>query len=137
MNECICQDCAASKGGCKHAIAFLFWLHQRSEEPSTTEVLCYWKKSELSKVGSSKKFMKLTEMVSINKISGTNSHIVFKKFCEVNNGQNINSIILNLKKGPCYTNLSLHQLFKKKNINDLTAKTFLEYCSKKMSTVLT
>nr|XP_026497883.1 uncharacterized protein LOC113402002 [Vanessa tameamea] len=28
-----CNDCVASKGGCKHAIAFLMWIHQ-SEQPS-------------------------------------------------------------------------------------------------------
>lgn len=43
-----CEDCAASKGGCKHSIAFLMWLHRRSEEPATTAVKCYWKKSTLS-----------------------------------------------------------------------------------------
>lgn len=52
-----CQDCAASLGGCKHAIALLFWLHRRSEEPSPTEVLCYWKKSKLSNVGSLDKYL--------------------------------------------------------------------------------
>ncbi|KAF9799883.1 hypothetical protein SFRURICE_017118 [Spodoptera frugiperda] len=26
-----CQDCVASQGGCKHAIAFLMWVHRRSE----------------------------------------------------------------------------------------------------------
>ncbi|GBP54758.1 hypothetical protein EVAR_90042_1 [Eumeta japonica] len=43
-----CEDCVASQGGCKHAIAFLMWLHRRSEEPSCTSVECYWKKSKLS-----------------------------------------------------------------------------------------
>ncbi|GBP90081.1 hypothetical protein EVAR_27069_1 [Eumeta japonica] len=42
-----CEDCVASQGGCKHAIAFLMWLHRRSEEPSCTSVECYWKKSKL------------------------------------------------------------------------------------------
>lgn len=36
---------------CKHAVAFLFWLHRRSEEPSVTSQVCYWKKSVLSDVG--------------------------------------------------------------------------------------
>ncbi|CAG9772236.1 unnamed protein product [Ceutorhynchus assimilis] len=29
--SCECKDCAASEGGCKHGIAFLLWLHRRSE----------------------------------------------------------------------------------------------------------
>ncbi|GBP66565.1 Lysine--tRNA ligase [Eumeta japonica] len=57
-----CHDCAASAGGCKHAVAFLMWLHRRSEEPSCTQVQCYWKKSELSKVGTTLKCITTTEL---------------------------------------------------------------------------
>lgn len=49
--SCQCHDCAASAGGCKHAVAFLMWAHRRSEEPPSTSVECYWKKPTLSKVG--------------------------------------------------------------------------------------
>ncbi|KAK5648563.1 hypothetical protein RI129_003455 [Pyrocoelia pectoralis] len=52
-----CGGCAAASGGCKHALAFLMWVHRRSEEPSPTEVECYWKKSKLAKVGTSIKFI--------------------------------------------------------------------------------
>lgn len=45
-----CHDCPASEGGCKHAIALLYWLLRRSDEPSVTSTVCYWKKSRLSKV---------------------------------------------------------------------------------------
>lgn len=41
-------------GGCKHQVAFLLWLHRRSEEPSVTSKECYWKKSSLSSVGHAK-----------------------------------------------------------------------------------
>lgn len=51
-----CHDCPSSEGGCKHSVAFLMWLHRRTEAPSCTSVECYWKKSNLAKVGSSKKF---------------------------------------------------------------------------------
>lgn len=43
-------------GGCKHALAFLMWMHRRTEEPSPTEVTSYWKKPRLSGVGTSLKF---------------------------------------------------------------------------------
>ena len=43
-----CTGCKAQKGGCKHAIAFVFWLLRRSEEESVTQVKCYWKKAALS-----------------------------------------------------------------------------------------
>lgn len=53
-----CMDCAASAGGCKHSIAFLMWLHRRSEEPAPTSVSCYWKKAVLAQVGTNIKFIK-------------------------------------------------------------------------------
>ncbi|KAI4468013.1 hypothetical protein MML48_2g00001847 [Holotrichia oblita] len=52
-----CKDCAAAAGGCKHALAFLMWMHRRTEEPSPTEVTSYWKKPRLSSVGTSLKFI--------------------------------------------------------------------------------
>ncbi|KAF2898121.1 hypothetical protein ILUMI_08054 [Ignelater luminosus] len=42
-----------AEGGCKHAVAFLMWLHRPSEEPAPTKVKCYWKKSKLSQKGTS------------------------------------------------------------------------------------
>ena len=56
ITKLVCSDCAASSGGCKHSIAFLFWVHRRLESPSPTEVECYWKKSKLADVGSEIKF---------------------------------------------------------------------------------
>ncbi|KAL1454601.1 hypothetical protein WDU94_010817 [Cyamophila willieti] len=44
-----CEDCP--EGGCKHRVAFIMWLHRRSEEPSPTEVTSYWKRSVLSEAG--------------------------------------------------------------------------------------
>lgn len=52
----ICDDCAASKGGCKHTIALLMWLHRSTEEPSPTDVKCYWKKSKLAGENDKSKF---------------------------------------------------------------------------------
>ncbi|KAJ8963991.1 hypothetical protein NQ314_005203 [Rhamnusium bicolor] len=58
IQEINCMDCAASAGGFKHSIAFLMWLHRRSEEPAPTTVACYWKKPILAQVGSTIKFIK-------------------------------------------------------------------------------
>ncbi|XP_011701495.1 PREDICTED: uncharacterized protein LOC105458122 [Wasmannia auropunctata] len=58
-----CHDCAASSGGCKHAIAFLMWTHRRSEEPSPTDVQCYWKKPVLAKVGTAKQFIEAKDLL--------------------------------------------------------------------------
>lgn len=64
-----CEDCAAHLGGCKHAIAFLAWLHRRSEDPSTTSVDCYWQKSKLSKIGTSLKFIKAKNLGNSSKVN--------------------------------------------------------------------
>ncbi|KAI8439312.1 hypothetical protein MSG28_013143 [Choristoneura fumiferana] len=60
--SCECHDCAASAGGCKHAVAFLMWVHRRTEEPSCTSIECYWKKSTLSKVGTTMKYITVQQM---------------------------------------------------------------------------
>lgn len=57
-----CEGCAASKGGCKHTMALVMWLHRRSEEPACTEIACYWMKPKLSQVGSQLKFIKAKDM---------------------------------------------------------------------------
>lgn len=44
-------------GGCKHALAFLMWVHRRTEDPSPTDVTSYWVRPRLSAVGTSKKFI--------------------------------------------------------------------------------
>lgn len=49
-------------GGCKHGVAFLFWLHRRSEEPSVTSVESYWKAPTLSQAGRSLKYMTLQKL---------------------------------------------------------------------------
>lgn len=38
------------------------WVHRRSEEPSCTSTECYWKKSKLSRVGSSLKYLTAKEL---------------------------------------------------------------------------
>ncbi|KAJ8668339.1 hypothetical protein QAD02_010002 [Eretmocerus hayati] len=62
--EATCADCAASKGGCKHAVAVLAWLHRRSEEPAPTTVQCYWKKPALSSVGTTIKYLTISDMLA-------------------------------------------------------------------------
>ncbi|XP_028177249.1 uncharacterized protein LOC114365027 [Ostrinia furnacalis] len=60
--SCQCHDCAASAGGCKHAVAFLMWVHRRSEEPACTSVECYWRKPTLSKVGTTLKYITVQQL---------------------------------------------------------------------------
>ena len=41
------QDYSASSCGRKHGVAFFYWLHRKSEEPSVTQVTSYWRKAPL------------------------------------------------------------------------------------------
>lgn len=51
-----------SPGGCKHSIAFLMWAHRESSKPAVTDVLCYWKKPALSRVGTTIPFLKTADL---------------------------------------------------------------------------
>jgi hypothetical protein len=53
--------------GCKHALAVLGWLHRESEKKSVTEVKAYWKKSKLSRVGNTIKFVEAKSLCSRQK----------------------------------------------------------------------
>ncbi|GBP72853.1 hypothetical protein EVAR_48837_1 [Eumeta japonica] len=56
------HGCVTPKGGCKHIVSFLMWTHRRSEEPPRTTVACYWKKSKLSRVGTSLKYTTVKDL---------------------------------------------------------------------------
>ena len=55
--SCKCYGCVAAVGGCKHQLALLGWIRRRSKDKTTTEKECYWKKSKLSKIGTTIKFV--------------------------------------------------------------------------------
>lgn len=76
-----CHDCVASQGGCKHAMAFLMWVHRRSEDPSCTSIECYWMKSKLSRVGSTLKYITAKELSKGSPSLPSNTE-VFEKFLE-------------------------------------------------------
>lgn len=77
--EVVCHDCAAFAGGCNHTVAFLMWLHRRSEEPSPTETTCYWKRSKMSKIGTALKFITLE---SFNEVKPLDSDEESEQFLE-------------------------------------------------------
>ncbi|KAK4882331.1 hypothetical protein RN001_005650 [Aquatica leii] len=61
-----CKDCAASLGGCKHVLAFLMWVHRRSEDPAPTEVTSYWLEPRLSGVGTTDTKMNVLSLASVD-----------------------------------------------------------------------
>ena len=62
ITSCKCYGCVAAFGGCKHQLALLGWMHRRTEDKTPTEKACYWKKSKLSRIGPTIKFMLAKEL---------------------------------------------------------------------------
>ncbi|XP_046753088.1 uncharacterized protein LOC124416208 [Diprion similis] len=62
IDRVTCEDCAASADGCKHTIAFLMWVHRRSEEPEPTATVCYWKKPRLAQVAANVRSLKAKDL---------------------------------------------------------------------------
>ncbi|XP_063893363.1 uncharacterized protein LOC126054673 [Helicoverpa armigera] len=122
-----CNDCVASQGGCKHGIAFLMWVHRRSEEPSCTSIQCYWMKSRLSRVGSTTKFITAKEL-SNGRPSVPSDEDVFKKFLEEGRKRKLSNCEL-LKYQSDYVfdqkeSLSMHKLVLK--YKEASCDKFLE-----------
>lgn len=111
-----CHDCAASTGGCKHAVAFLMWVHRRSEEPSSTEILCYWKKSSLAQVGTNLRYVTAKDLSTGRRLCTTQTapqNNILKKFLQaaVNRGvTNCELLTYNNCSLNDYEKLSLHYL---------------------------
>ncbi|KAF9808195.1 hypothetical protein SFRURICE_017347 [Spodoptera frugiperda] len=145
-----CEDCAAHKGGCKHAIAFLAWVHRRSEEPPSTSIECYWKKSKLSSVGTSLKFIKAKDMCDIPKKQP-------QPVCDANiaqastsSGESFLSLLIKYSKEVGDTDnqltkyynepsdiekLSIHYLVSMvQEDKPKTPQEFIDYCKKQMHT---
>ncbi|GBP03544.1 hypothetical protein EVAR_101867_1 [Eumeta japonica] len=109
-----CHDCTASHGGCKHAVAFIMWVRRRREEPSCTSVEFYWKKSRLSKVGATLKFVTSKELSKGVLKSYLPDPSVLSDFLEEEKTRNVKNVQL-IKYQPNYTRdvvglISMHQL---------------------------
>ncbi|KAJ8665810.1 hypothetical protein QAD02_007472 [Eretmocerus hayati] len=138
VQEAVCHSCVASAGGCKHAVAVLAWLHRRSEEPASTSVQCYWKKSVLSKVGTTIKGMTLKDVYleqikNKAKIPEESVGDVFSKILEIGiNKKCAGQLILNHKPlEPTYL-MSLHHLSMSFRGNRSSCSQFLDHCREKM-----
>lgn len=125
-------------GGCKHAIAFLMWLHRRSEEPSPTEVACYWAKSKLSKVGSSIKFLTLQDLGAEKELSSDEEGLLFlqevvKKGVETTSKS---QLLKYFDLNGINEHLGLYQLMLKfvgKSGGTSDCTEFLHFCSQQMT----
>lgn len=98
-----CLDCSASEGGCKHALAFLMWVHQKSIEPAPTAVECYWKKPKLSGVGTTIPFITTSDFGLVEHVDNLDADNFLQEFC--NEGKNAGAMCQLLK----HLNSTLHQ----------------------------
>ncbi|XP_026741056.1 uncharacterized protein LOC113503360 [Trichoplusia ni] len=138
----LCEDCAAHKGGCKHAIAFLAWLHRRSEDPPSTSVDCYWKKSKLSSVGTSLKFIKAKDICNATKTqpnpastqTSQESFFSIVKTYSKKVGDTENQLMKYYKEPSNSEKLSIHYLVSITQNKPKTAEEFIEFCKQMMQT---
>lgn len=122
-------------GGCKHAIAVLAWLHRRSEDPSSTSVECYWKKSILSSVGTSLKLIKAKDIGEVHKgittqTSFLSSLINYSK--EV--GDTESQLMKYYNEPNKFQKLSIHYLVCMVQNKPNGANEFIEFCKQNMQT---
>lgn len=115
------------------------WIHRKSENPSVTEVECYWRRSSLASVGISKKYIDLKELGKTDVVDthlSDNSSFLKAVIDEAKEKQldsqlSRHNFILDNRK---LMSLSIHQLllnFCEKGSS--SANDFLEYASKEMS----
>ncbi|XP_074102107.1 uncharacterized protein LOC141529470 [Cotesia typhae] len=131
-----CHDCAASSGGCKHSIAFLMWLHRRSEEPSPTVVECYWRKSVLSQVGSAIKFIRVTDFDSETNITAVPKPFnTLQEFVNRTKQKNVQSQILKyFNSENTEKSLSIHNLLVDFiNLGGTLCDNFIQFSANRMS----
>lgn len=114
-------------GGCKHGVAFLLWLHRRSEEPSVTSTVCYWKSSSLARVGKGDLSISALLKKEVPKLEPKDSSFlqeVIDNFCETD------GTLFNFFKKPQHENTSIYQIllsYIEANPNNHSPEDFLVY----------
>lgn len=115
------------------------WLHRRAEDPSTTDVQCYWKKPELSTVGTSLKFLTAKELgrKNVEELSPSNGEFLA---AVVNRSKSIGRLNTELtkyyKEFSKVEKMSFHYLinvFPDVRNSDVHASEFLNFCRSQMS----
>ncbi|XP_053692742.1 uncharacterized protein LOC128741160 [Sabethes cyaneus] len=133
------QGCKAAAGGCKHAIAFLFYLYEKYNQPSPTDSTCLWKVPNLSKVEENIEKFNL-EKYRDSGVSNTN---------QIVNGSNrfLQTLIEKCVHSGPISSLKYHQTFPKEEGYGLhcllidfketleakqSSKRFIQYCKHTM-----
>lgn len=142
LHQVRCKACKIDKipitfilivGGCKHGVAFLFWLHRRSSEPSVTSTKCYWRKAKLSKVN--EKEVNLQSLVggTVPQLSERNPTIVAELVAAL--PANVGGVF-DIENEVKYSNISVYQMYLTyKNVHpesERSAESFMNYMCNKM-----
>lgn len=153
IKSVICLDCVASQGGCKHGLAVLAWLHRKSEDKGVTEIKAYWKRSKLSRVGTTLKYIEAKSLApKYLSQSKNNQQMHFKKspegsflkeVCESVHNYHLESPSTTQKfalfyhvteETTWYEELDIHTLaISLKKLGKKDANDFLDFCRSKMT----
>lgn len=130
-----CLSCAASEGGCKHALAFLMWVHEKSCQPAPTSVECYWKKPRLSGVGSTVPFVTAANFGQVVTPQSGATEDFFQEFIEEGKRAGSNSQLLkHFQQEKSVTSVGLHQLLHSFHLRGGHAyQKFLIYAKEEMT----
>ncbi|KAJ6642920.1 hypothetical protein Bhyg_07876, partial [Pseudolycoriella hygida] len=128
-------NCQASMINCKHQTALIFWLLRRSEEPSPTEIACYWKKSILSTV-KNVKTKTVDELSKHSTVLAGASNTLLEEFIELGKETNASAGVIRYSQyGARETGYMDHFMlsFVERFAKEPTCSDFLTYCSQQMS----
>ncbi|XP_046743008.1 uncharacterized protein LOC124409445 [Diprion similis] len=133
----ICDDCATSMGGCRHAVALLAWIHRRTGEPAPTSIACYWKKPKLSDVGTSIKYKKILDILPLGSIAADgkndNQQETFLEKILKSGKSDTGSHLIKFFSKSLLQGLSMHQNAVLHNGDKQDVQVFLDYVAAKLT----
>ncbi|XP_053698495.1 uncharacterized protein LOC128745442 [Sabethes cyaneus] len=134
------DGCKAAAGGCKHAVAFLFFLYEKFASPSPTDTNCLWKVPQLARVDEN------IDNFDISNCAVTG--VKRKTDTESGSGRFLQTLLEKCPKSHTNTALkyfkptyegdvcSMHNLmleFKSKNSATYSFKNFISFCKSSMT----
>lgn len=122
---------------CKHKTALIFWLLRRAEEPSPTDVACYWKKATLSTIKNIKS-KTVDELSNRNTNLNGSNNCLLKEFIEIGKTSNCDAGVIRYSEYGIKPTLYMDHLIicfieKYGNVDKLTCHNFLSFCKEEMT----
>lgn len=108
------------------------WLHRRSEEPSPTEVECYWRKPKLASVGTKLKFVTVKDFGAVAATSRQQPFL--QRFITRSKEENTSAQLLKYYSEESMQKLGLHSIICDFVSADKSSESFLKFAADRMST---